>query len=211
MAGALREKGVRTLSIDRKIEPSTKELSVSCIESDLDELTFERLQKYQPDRVLLLDILEHLRSPEKFLINLRTTYAKACPDVIVTTGNVGFIWLRLSLTLGMFNYGKRGILDEDHKRLFTFRSLRRLLESTGFAITDVQGIPVPFPLAFGDNRFSRFLLSVNRALIALLPSVFSYQIGIVVRPKATLEMLLTKVSTISPLPINESFTQPVLV
>ena len=53
------------------------------------------------------------------------------------------------LLLGQFNYGKRGILDMTHTRLFTFTSLRRLLEQSGFRIVEMRGVPGPFPLAMG--------------------------------------------------------------
>ena len=51
------------------------------------------------------------------------------------------------LLVGQFNYGKAGILDRTHTRLFTFRSLRYLLRDAGFRIKRVRGIPAPFPLA----------------------------------------------------------------
>ena len=38
------------------------------------------------------------------------------------------------LLFGQFNYGKAGILDRTHTRLFTFRSLRQLLVDAGFRI-----------------------------------------------------------------------------
>jgi hypothetical protein len=63
--------------------------------------------------------------------------------------------------LGQFNYGKQGLLDLDHKRRFTFGSIRRLLESSGYEILEIKGIPAPYPEAIGDNFFSRFLLMIN--------------------------------------------------
>ena len=38
------------------------------------------------------------------------------------------------LLFGQFNYGKRGILDLTHTRLFTFESFRRLFEQGGFRV-----------------------------------------------------------------------------
>ena len=142
-------------------------------------------------RVLLLDVIEHLTAPEAFLDQLRDSM-KYCTDtkVIISTPNVGFLIIRLMLLLGQFNYGKRGILDVTHKRLFTLSSLRRLLEQRGFQVIQSRGIPAPFPVALGDNQFSRFLLAVNGACLRLLPSLFSYQVLVVVEPKPSLELLL---------------------
>ena len=143
------------------------------------------------DYVLMLDVLEHLASPEDFIGSLKGGMSMA-PDteLLVSTANVGFFIPRLMLSLGQFNYGKRGILDMTHTRLFTFRSLRRLFEQAGFQVIEEQGIPGPFLLAIGDNRVSRFLLWVNRALMRLSRGVFSYQIFMVVKPLPSLEYLL---------------------
>jgi glycosyltransferase involved in cell wall biosynthesis len=144
-------------------------------------------------RVLLLDVIEHLAAPEAFLDQLRDSM-KYCTEtkVIISTPNIGFLIIRLMLLFGQFNYGKRGILDITHKRLFTFSSLRRLLEQRGFQITESRGIPAPFPLAVGDNGLSRLLLAVNNACLRLLPSLFSYQILVVAEPKPSLELLLQR-------------------
>ena len=82
--------------------------------------------------------------------------------------------IRLMLLLGESNYGKRGILDMTHTRLFTFSSLARLLEQRGFQVIRSRGIPAPIPLALGDSQLSRFLflMALNTACIRLLPKLF---------------------------------------
>ena len=105
------------------------------------------------DVVLLLDIIEHLTQPERFLDALRASARSLGdrPQVLVTTGNVAFFIVRLQALLGRFNYGKRGILDLTHTRLYTFKTLRHLFEQCGFRVTRIEGIPAPFPLALGAN------------------------------------------------------------
>ena len=56
------------------------------------------------------------------------------------------------LLFGQFNYGKAGILDRTHTRLFTFRSLRHLLDDAGFRIKEMRGVPAPFPKVLGNGR-----------------------------------------------------------
>ena len=145
------------------------------------------------DYVLLLDIIEHLVSPEVFLDRLRESM-KLCTrtKVVVTTPNVGFIVIRLMLLLGQFNYGKRGILDLTHKRLFTFASIGHLFEQHGFQVSTCRGIPAPFPVALGDGFLSRFLLASNNLFLRLLPTLFSYQILVVAEPRPSLEVLLQR-------------------
>ena len=80
----------------------------------------------------MLDIIEHLKEPEKFMDELR--FATGCqrPEIIMTTANIGFLVTRLMLLFGQFNYGRKGILDATHTRLFTFRSLRELLKQSDY-------------------------------------------------------------------------------
>lgn len=143
------------------------------------------------DYILLLDVIEHLESPETFVAELRRLRTEGrTTRLLVTTGNVGFIVTRLMLLLGAFNYGARGILDLTHVRLFTFSTLRRLFEQAGYRIEEVQGIPAPFPLAFGDNILASVFLKLNRLLIHLSKGLFSYQILMIVAPLPSSEWLL---------------------
>lgn len=145
----------------------------------------------QFDFVLLLDVLEHMAGPERFVDDLRSAAALSPHTrLIVSSGNVGFLIVRLMLLLGQFNYGKRGILDITHARLFTFASLRRLFEQAGFRVIEQRGIPGPFPLALGDGWLSRLLLALNRAAILISKGLFSYQIFLIVEPLPSLELLL---------------------
>lgn len=132
------------------------------------------------DYVLMLDIIEHVVSPEDFLDELRSrlTYG----ELIISTGNVAFLVTRLMLMIGQFNYGRRGILDLTHARLFTFSSLSRLLEQSGFVILEKKAMPAPFPLAIGNGFWGRVLLNLNLLLNKISPSLFGYQV--VVRAKA---------------------------
>jgi hypothetical protein len=139
----------------------------------------------------MLDVIEHLTKPETFLEELRRTLAlRPSTEFIISTGNIACFITRAMLLVGQFNYGKRGILDLTHTRLFTFASLRRMLEQAGFTILEAKGIPVPFPLAIGDNRFSRLLLAINQFLIKLSRGLFSYQIFMRLIAQPTLESLL---------------------
>ena len=143
--------------------------------------------------ILLLDIIEHLRAPERFLDSLRESRKDdGAVQVIMSTGNIGFIVTRLALLMGWFNYGPRGILDLTHTRLFTFRTAKALLEQSGYRVTEIQGVPAPFPLALGDGWTARIALAVNKLLIRFSKSLFSYQIFMVCTPLPTLEWLLSR-------------------
>ncbi len=148
--------------------------------------------KIHCDVILLLDIVEHLDNPEGFMENIFQHIKGTHTRIIVTTPNIAFVTMRIMLLLGFFQYGNHGILDRTHKRLFTFSSLRSLMEQSGFVIEMQKGIPAPFPLAFGDNSISRHLLTINKWLITLSKGLFSFQIGMVLKPKDDFETIFLK-------------------
>jgi glycosyltransferase involved in cell wall biosynthesis len=128
------------------------------------------------DVILLLDVIEHLHDPERFLATLRRQFDYRARMMILTTPNIAFFIQRLMLLFGQFNYGKSGILDRTHTRLFTFRSFEQLLRDAGLRIRRIRGVPAPFPKALGDNVLARALLAINQGLIAISRSLFAYQI-----------------------------------
>ncbi len=186
-----RERGCRSTGVDRF--PLASNISLTrFIKHDLNT-GIPEVDVSEYGYVLLLDVIEHLAAPEAFFDRLRESM-KYCNDtkLIISTPNVGFFIVRLMLFLGQFNYGKRGILDMTHTRLFTFSSLRQLLEQRGFKITMARGIPAPYPVALGHNFLSRFLLAANTALIRMRRTLFSYQILVVAEPTPSLEILLQR-------------------
>ena len=158
VAEELSKIGIKTVSIDRYITDSAKKYSADTIQADVEKFDFA--QAPSVDTILLLDIIEHLREPEGLLKKIRSRFGKEMPEVIISTGNVAFFPIRFMLLLGQFNYGKRGILDIDHTRLFTSKSLKRVLINQGYEIVHEMGIPAPFPLVFGERRLSYVILKI---------------------------------------------------
>ena len=130
------------------------------------------------DQILLMDLIEHLHDPENFMDALRKETAGRRPEVIITSANVAFFVTRIMLALGQFNYSRKGILGIGHRRLFTFKSLRALLEQAGYEILEARGVPAPFPLAIGTNFWSRALLKTNQFLLKISQGLFAYQVCI---------------------------------
>ena len=113
----------------------------------------------------------------------------------MSTPNIGFILIRLMLLLGSFNYGKNGILDKTHTRLFTFSSFKNLLIQNGFKITEISGIPAPLPLVTGNNLLGKSLIKINQFFIFIRKTLFSYQIYSIVYPVTSIELLLEQAET----------------
>lgn len=141
----------------------------------------EDVSKY--DYVVALDVLETLSDAERFLVDTRYNMSSTkSPTFIISTGNVAFFGLRMLLTLGLFNYGERGILKVNNKRYFTLASIRRILRETGYDLCGVRGIGVPFYLVFG-GKFGRALTSASDWLARIWPSFFAYQFLVDAKPK----------------------------
>ena len=156
------------------------------------------------DYVLILDVIEHLASPEAFVDQLRVAMTLA-PEttLLVSTANIGFFINRFMLFIGQFNYGKRGILDLTHARLFTFASFRRLFEQGGFRVREERGIPGPFALVFGGGAAGRAIAWINRALVRIGRGLFSYQMFFIVEPLPSLDYLLQRAYDQSAIRVEE--------
>lgn len=143
--------------------------------------------------ITMLDVIEHLKNPEKFMEELYSKVSRNEKiEILISTPNISFIVIRFMLFFGFFNYGKRGILDKTHTRLFTFSSLSKLITDSNFEIIEVRGIPAPFPLAIGSNILSNLLINVNKSLIFFFNGLFSYQIFMKIKPKLPLDLLISK-------------------
>ncbi len=189
MAKRLSSKNVKVISIDHQIQPETINNSWKYIETDIEKYEFND-EFGKIDYILLLDVIEHLKSPERLLQVLRQRFSRDRPEIIITTANIGFFSMRIGLLFGRFGYGRRGLLDMDHKRLFTLSALQRTLEINNFDVVKKCGVPAPFPLALGDGFLARLLLIINRILIGISKGLFSYQIAVIATPQPTLEHLL---------------------
>jgi glycosyltransferase involved in cell wall biosynthesis len=191
VAGQLVAKGCRVTGMDQYVPAASPVDGLDFIEWNLDRKEFP-VDVSEFDQIMMLDIIEHLQEPERFMDELR--FAALCkrPQVIITTANIGFFITRLMLLAGQFNYGRKGILDATHTRLFTFRSLGELLDQAGYNVLELRGIPAPFPKAIGNNWLGRFLLRANELLIRVSKGLFAYQIFVRAEAKPTVNNLLAE-------------------
>ena len=186
---ALRANKCRVIGVDKNNLPHQEKLD-GFYKIDLDEEVPPMCMR-EFDYVLLMDVVEHLTSPEGFLLDL---FARLHPwtdqKIVISTGNVNFLLSRILILFGMFNYGSRGILDITHKRLFNLHSFKRLCTQTGYEIDNIIGVPAPFQQVLGKNWLSATLSKGNRVLIKLWQAGFSWQLIIVARRRPSPENLL---------------------
>jgi len=180
------------VAVDSFVDNDLRNCCNFALEADLENvLNYDEILPLMAySKVVALDIIEHLRSPEEFLRRVRSSNSTAGSKIVITTPNIAFLPIRCMLLIGLFNYGKRGILDRTHTRLFTFSSLRRVLKQSGFEVEELIGIPAPIPLAVGRGALGNSLLWLNSLMIKLWPSLFSFQILAVAKALPTVDQLL---------------------
>jgi len=138
---------------------------------------FNKLGERKFDKVLLQDILEHLRFPERLLLDCHKVI-RPQGHLLVSVPNVANITVRLALLFGNWTYTERGILDKTHYRFYTRRTARRLLEENGYEIVKQMMTVMPIELVLGlpaKNFLMRTLNVMNAVLTGLMPGLLGYQ------------------------------------
>ena len=170
---ALKGRGCRIWGLDQ--DPAAVALAEACYEDvraiDLDGCPELPWPDHFFDVALAADVLEHLRDPDRALQLIRSLIR---PEgrLIVSLPNVAHASVRLPLLFGRFRYGRTGILDETHLRLYTFTTARESVESGGFTVDRLLGASDHFGVLLQRPRVSR-----------LVRGLLSHNIVILARPK----------------------------
>jgi len=145
---------------------------------DLDGDFVGELGKGSYDCVVALDVIEHLLRPEESAKRI-AELLKPGGTLYASTGNIAYIVTRTSLTLGQFNYGKRGILDLTHTRLFTVYSFKKLLANAGFVVKEVHGFGPPVRDMVGESAALKTIDSASSKLARVWPRMFAFNFLVV--------------------------------
>jgi len=110
---------------------------VVCVDLNDKNLSLNTGKKY--DFIICADILEHIVDPgcrlQKF-----SDLLKENGQILISVPNIAFVQQRLALLAGRFNYNPDGgIMDENHLRFFTFKSIKKLCSKTGYKIIESYG------------------------------------------------------------------------
>lgn len=95
------------------------------------------IQKF--DVILLADVLEHLKEPEKVLQALKK-YLKPEGIFIISLPNIAHFTIRLQLLFGGFNYVSAGILDNTHLKFFTRYTMNQMFERCNLTIESQRAV-----------------------------------------------------------------------
>jgi glycosyltransferase involved in cell wall biosynthesis len=182
LADRLRGLGHCVTGVDLKARDGVKERVDRFIEADLDRGLPPGLDG-PFDVVLAADVLEHVRSPEQLVEQVRPVLAPG-GSFVVSIPNFGHWYPRVRVAAGLFDYDRRGILDRDHVRFFTKRSFERLVADGGFRIVRRTGTGLPLEVVdrggqgreVASGRAARVLSRIDRATVAARPQLFAYQL-----------------------------------
>lgn len=138
------------------------------------------------DNVLLLDEVQSLSNPEE---GLKKVFDILKPHglLFVSTGNVTYFPVRVSFLFGQFNYGKRGILDQGHKRLFTISSLKTTLENQGFIVKEYRYFGPPIADLISNKGIWEYIDRLSGWLAKIWPSLFAYSFLVIAERMDELE------------------------
>ncbi len=135
--------------------------------------TIEDFPYHDFDFILLLDVLEHLRSPLSLLMRLKT-YLRDGGSIVVSLPNVANWKVRWDILFGRFEYSEYGILDRTHLRFFTEKSAREIMQDAGLDIIMFDIVPTA-PI--------KIRASYAYLIAKLRPSLFARQFLIVGVPR----------------------------
>ena len=184
-AESLAGMGHRITGIDALAHPQHAAVLERYLQADLSQ-GLPDLQGQKFDKVLLMDLLEHLPRPEVVLQDCLRVL-KPNGTILMSVPNVANIAVRLMLLFGSFTYRDRGILDKTHLRFFTARSARQLVEDSGYEVVRELDTVIPAELALGVPASNVLMVALNRILAfftKLFPGLLGYQHIVVARVRA---------------------------
>jgi 2-polyprenyl-3-methyl-5-hydroxy-6-metoxy-1,4-benzoquinol methylase len=136
------------------------------------------------DWLIFADVLEHLPDPDRALTRC-LPYLTPEGRVVVSVPNSRFYLVLLRLMLDRWSYTDSGVRDRTHLRIFTRRSLERMLARHGLAI---ELLTRNFRLFEDQSRIGRvgaLATRIVRATVAptLMPDLMAFQYVVVARQR----------------------------
>ncbi len=166
-------------------ENGNRVTAVGLLPGDLESADLSEVRTQKFDRVLLLDMLEHVREPEALLAKVRETLG---PHglLVVSTANIANVAMRVTLLFGKFEYGSRGILDRTHLRFFTRKTVRKALEDAGYEVVEQKMTVIPVelvPVVSSSKILVKIINGLLRMFTPLFPGLLGYETILVAKTK----------------------------
>jgi len=175
LSSELRQRGHHVVGVDLVEHPDVRRRTDEFVQADLDAgLPDEVMGGY--DVILADDVLEHVRDPER-LIRQMTDCLADTGVVLASVPNISHWYSRGRITLGLFNYDQRGILDRTHLRFFTRRSFLALARRCRLQpnVTRHSGLPFDVVRPGKLGLVGRSARRLDAFLVRAWPTLFAYQ------------------------------------
>jgi SAM-dependent methyltransferase len=141
--------------------------------------TLEAYQGKTYDVILLLDVLEHMPTPEHYIEQL-IPYLSESGIIIFSVPNIAHWSIRIPLLFGYFSYTERGLLDKTHLQFFTRARLRKALAHRELSLdamsVSIEPVELILPRYLWNNPLYRALAHVRLFIAQLLPGLCGFQI-----------------------------------
>ena len=180
LGACLTDMGHLVVGVDFEEHKLVRERLVDFFQADLDQgIPDEVGGDY--DVVLMADVLEHVRDPERLLAAARGRLRPG-GSVMVSVPNFGHWYPRARVAMGRFDYDVRGILDQGHVRFFTRKSFDAILQRGGWTVRHSEAVGLPLEVLDRGQKDSdggalrRLLARADRAGVVARPGLFGYQL-----------------------------------
>jgi SAM-dependent methyltransferase len=182
LGAELRTHGHHVTGVDIEEHPGVRDRVDEFVVADLDAGVPDAVGEGF-DVIVAADVLEHVRNPQPLLESLAARLAPG-GSIIACVPNFGHWYPRSRVALGRFDYDRRGILDRDHVRFFTRKSLERTIDRAGYSVRWREFLTLPVEVtrrgsaddrAGAGEKALRAFKRVDRIGTALRPTLFAYQ------------------------------------
>lgn len=134
---------------------------------DLEKLKPLEFDVEKFDYIIFGDVLEHIKNPVEVLRFFSDKYLEKGGKIIISLPNVANWQIRIKLLFGNFDYTDRGILDNTHLKLYTFKSALKLANSSNLKIEKILYGASILGYVIKFLPFLRNILSTNIVLISI--------------------------------------------
>jgi len=151
---------------------------LNVIEGSLEDSNLQLVGPF--DVIILGDVLEHLENPSRALQSLLAVTNQGS-QIIISVPNVAHFSVRMMLSVGIWDYTDRGILDRTHLRFFTKKTIFKLCKENGLSIENWTVTPTPLERLFPTLAKAKWFNSIhalNYAIAKLAPTLLGYQLVI---------------------------------
>jgi 2-polyprenyl-3-methyl-5-hydroxy-6-metoxy-1,4-benzoquinol methylase len=147
--------------------------NIKAADLDTDQITYK---KNFFDVMIISDVIEHLKKPE--VVSKLIPFLKKDGVIILATGNIANLYIRLRLLFGKFDYEDRGILDKTHLKLYTMKTFRQYTYDLGLNIINEEYTPIPLPLVhtiFSEGMPLNIVHKISYLFTYFIPTVFCFE------------------------------------